>query len=794
MSKQTWLRLDGSLEQGFRVSIDIRNDSKFHAIEAEGELPANPDLTRYLKEWQQSYEQLAGARRIVLDNVIIEMINPREDCLQKRDALERCFKDWLLSGSFRAIERQIQGQVSPSDELRIVIRAKDSRLHHLPWHLWDLVEDDYKYAEVALGMLAKPLEKVREPGAKVKILAILGDSEGIDTQSDCQQLEQLPNADVTFLPEKSRQVINDHLWDQDWDILFFAGHGRTEKPQDDRTERPKGRIYINSKDSLTIKELKYGLERAIARGLQLAIFNSCDGLGLAYELEQLQIPQLIVMREPVPDRVAQEFLKRFLTAFAEEGESLYAAVRCARERLAGLEGEFPCASWLPMIVQNPAVVPPVWADLWHSSPEPLSVPKRSTRFWRRLLTVMATSAVVTGVVMGVRSMGWLQAWELPVYDKMMRLRPSESGQDKRILVITIDNDDIVYQQRQGWKRRWSLSDEALNLLLSKLEKRAPWAIGLDIERDAPVDPSQSDLAKRLKTDDRFVVGCAVRVPGDQLPGTAPPPEVPQIERQGFANVVLDSDGIARRHLLSMDIFPESPCKTPYALSTMLAFYYLHHKGIAPEFTKDGDLKLGRVEFERLRPLQGGYSDPDTRGNQILLNYRSYNSPQDIVDTASLTQVLTDKISPEFIEKRVILIGVVDAKDRFSTPYSIGRAPHQQIPGVILHAQMVSQLLSAVLDNRPLLKSWLLWQEGLWCLGWSSVGGFLVLCLRVKLHLGIFGVSSLVILIGISYILLLAGYWVPVVVPALTMIVTGSFVLICKESAAKIRFSEKPYIH
>ena len=42
------------------------------------------------------------------------------------------------------------------------------------------------------------------------------------------------------------------------------------------------------------------LKKAIGCGLQLAVFNSCDGLGLARELEALHIPQMIVMQEPVP--------------------------------------------------------------------------------------------------------------------------------------------------------------------------------------------------------------------------------------------------------------------------------------------------------------------------------------------------------------------------------------------------------------------------------------------------------------------------------------------------------------
>jgi len=74
-------------------------------------------------------------------------------------------------------------------------------------------------------------------------------------------------------------------------------------------------------------------------------------LGLAQDLADLNVPQMIVMREPVPDKVAQEFLKYFL-ASSSRGQSFYLAVKEARERLQGLESQFPCASWLPVICQS----------------------------------------------------------------------------------------------------------------------------------------------------------------------------------------------------------------------------------------------------------------------------------------------------------------------------------------------------------------------------------------------------------------------------------------------------------
>ena len=185
----------------------------------------------------------------------------------------------------------------------------------------------------------------------------MGNSTGIDVEADRLVLEQLPQSETAFLVEPTCQELHQSLWDElGWDILCFSGHSSSQ------ADGSMGSMLLNQTKLLTIKELKHALTKAIERGLQLAIFNSCDGLGLARELADLHIPQMIVMKEPVPDKVAQEFLKYFLTAFAG-GESLYTAVRQARERLEGLEDEFPYATWLPVIFQNSAEVGMSWRKL-----------------------------------------------------------------------------------------------------------------------------------------------------------------------------------------------------------------------------------------------------------------------------------------------------------------------------------------------------------------------------------------------------------------------------------------------
>lgn len=358
MKKLVVLKLDGDLSQGVCVTLEIGEEDSRPATEITARLPSASDLVTVIDQWHSTYRSLGKSSRLEAKKIVYggSIAQWREDCDKSAVDLRSHLNNWLLSESFRPIREKWLQQLSPSDEVRVLIRTSNVQLRKLPWHLWDLIED-YPNTEVAYSAPESELRTLSKTPTyrdKVRILAILGNSTGINVQKDRQLLENLPDAATTFLVEPQRQDINDQLWNQPGDILFFAGHSKTEGNT--------GRIFINQNDYLTIGELKYALSNAVKNGLQLAIFNSCDGLGLALDLQQLHIPQIIVMREPVPDQVAQAFLTYFLAAFAG-GKSFYLAEREARLKLQGLEDKFPCASWLPAIFQNPAAVPPMWQDL-----------------------------------------------------------------------------------------------------------------------------------------------------------------------------------------------------------------------------------------------------------------------------------------------------------------------------------------------------------------------------------------------------------------------------------------------
>ncbi|MGK7927140.1 MAG: CHAT domain-containing protein [Spirulina sp.] len=358
----------GSFTEGF-PSVFARigkEDSLWQQEQVVGSLPAAPEIPQFYANWRLVYEMLycnCYRSPIEIESAGITNVSEaafQEICQQLEEGLNR----WLSCDGFRPIEARLRTRLNPTEAFWIVLESDNDDVWRIPWNLWSFCKHDYRSAEIVLSTSEYPspiFDRAQKADKKINILVILGDSTGIDIQRDRALLEQLPGVKLKFLVEPKREELNAQLWEQHWDILFFAGHGKSQK------NATRGKIYINSQftnNSLTIEELQEALARSIHQGLQLAIFNCCDGLGLARDWANAKIPlpPVILMREAVPDAIAHKFLQTFLSAFAR-GTSFHLAVRQAREQLKGLEGQLPGASWLPVICQHPATKPLSWQKL-----------------------------------------------------------------------------------------------------------------------------------------------------------------------------------------------------------------------------------------------------------------------------------------------------------------------------------------------------------------------------------------------------------------------------------------------
>jgi len=352
----------GSFIDGFDVTLQICDDNPdgithpFTTV--TGTLPPCQPITNDYQTWQESYRSLH--QQVRLGSPRQQITHITDNCQESAQQLKQTLSNWYHCQveSFGKIRERLLAELDTQEIIRLLIQTEIKELHSLPWHLFfDSFLNQYIKAELAISPVQYNTLKLTERrNEKIKILAIFGNSEGVNLQPDREVLTNLQEAEIITLIKPSREDLFYHLYKQEWDLFFFAGHsGKNE-------ETGEGKLYLNEEDIITIEEFNNAVKQAIQKGLKLAVFNSCDGLGLAQDLVALHLSQIVVMTEIIPDKVAHVFIREFLTSFAANNP-LYLAVRQAREKLQPLENQFPCATWLPIICQNPASLPLTWQSL-----------------------------------------------------------------------------------------------------------------------------------------------------------------------------------------------------------------------------------------------------------------------------------------------------------------------------------------------------------------------------------------------------------------------------------------------
>lgn len=390
-------------------------------------------------------------------------------------------------------------------------------------------------------------------------------------------------------------------------------------------------------------------------------------------------------------------------------------------------------------------------------------PKANLR--RMVRSVAIASVAVTSVILGIRQLGGFNSLELVAYDRLVQLHNQQEA-DPRILVVEVTENDLRSLNRP------TPSDQTVADAIANLQQFQPRVIGMDLHRDLPQEPGHEALMAQLQKADNVI---AITKIGDTPEETIPPPHGLPPEQYGFNDFPVDDDGVVRRNLLfapeqSKANNPNSQVLTSFALQVVL--HYLADEGISPRPSpsNSADMQLKDTVFHPIESNFGGYTGMDSRGYQIMLDYRA---PYTVAERVTLAEVLANKVTADQVHDKIVLIGLTAAssKDLFYTPYSLGARTQHRMSGVVLHAQMASQILTAVLDQRPPTRSWPETIEVIWVLGCAIAGGFLGWQLRHPLRLTLGGSLLLGSIIATSVGCFWIQIWVPVATPVLGAIAT-----------------------
>ncbi len=391
--------------------------------------------------------------------------------------------------------------------------------------------------------------------------------------------------------------------------------------------------------------------------------------------------------------------------------------------------------------------------------------------WR---VVLVTSPTVAICIILANMLGGFHLLEWATLERFFALRP-QKPHSERILVVAIDEQDIS-QIGKG-----QIPDAALADAIKRIQAAKPVAIGMDLYRDLPIEPGHQEFVKVLKTTPNLIG--VKKIIEKQV---APPQILSQLDRVGLADVVLDSDGKVRRGLLSAEV---NNGIVDTSLAARLSVMYAESKGIKLEAldNKQTILRLGKAVFVPLQKHQEfNYYGADLGGYQILLDFCGF---EDSFDSVNLRDILSNSVPNNQIRDRIVLIGVTasSGNDFFSVGYrrSWG-SENERMPGVIVHANLISQILNAAIDAKPLLRGWSVAAALAWVLWWSGVGSaisWLLLEIHVSRRGLILGLLFLTIIllaisiITINFVIFLTSYWVPSVSPILALFISAIFTTI-----------------
>jgi hypothetical protein len=494
--------------QKFHLKVDkINQDCCFELSWGEGtqtkvNITYPEELTQYYQAWKRAYIRYYRNHfrgRMEEQGSFIPM-NFHVQLSESETKLLTKLNDWLRSYQLSEIRttfaKVIKQWLSQNSLHQIDIFFTCSpELEPLPWEAWELETEIA--APVSIRLIRTPINirsshaikhnQYRRGGAR--ILAIFGDQTGLDFQKDLIALRSLESlAEIKIISWYENKLISAHKTEicegisaqKGWDILFFAGHS-------DENAMMRGELAIAPRTSISIRELEPYLKIAQAKGLQFALFNSCSGLDIANALIDLGLNQVVIMREPIQNAVAQLFLEKFLQTLAEEkdvGEAL-------RETCQFLQREknlnYPSAYLIPSLFGHPSaklykIEPFGWkayCQQW--------LPNRQQLLVLSCLTLLSLLPSIQQSLLNYRTL--IQA----IYRDLTH----QISQDKipPILLVSIDQESLNEAKITQFN---PLNRQYLAKIIDQLSQLNAQVIGIDYLLDRPQDKNDQILSKSIQ--------------------------------------------------------------------------------------------------------------------------------------------------------------------------------------------------------------------------------------------------------------------------------------------------------
>ncbi|MBE9067926.1 CHASE2 domain-containing protein [Leptolyngbya cf. ectocarpi LEGE 11479] len=446
------------------------------------------------------------------------------------------FHRWLRSEPLFSIRCQLgkAATAEPNNPQAITLFITCTPIHlaRLPWESWEVTAEFNQHQPICIARLPANIRTAATPPQRhrrrARVLVIIGDETGLDLSGDLQAIDTLSSlADIHQVGWRPglngaelAQTICNKISDPDgWDMLFFFGHSN-------EADSVGGEIAIAPHTNLSLRELGPYVQQAQQNGLQFALFNSCKGLDIAESLVDLGLNQVVVMREPIHNQVAQAFLTQFLRRLAQFDDVHRALLKASQSLRSESTLTYPSAHLVPSLFSHRGAelfrLQPVgwkaWLDPW--------LPSIKQGVVLGAIALLACTPSIRDQLLSQR------LYTQSVYRQITQQIPNPSSPP--VLLVQIDDKAVSeIDEFTPYQMDWSYIAQLIDILSAG---ESP-VIGIDYLFDRRQDDNQPILRQSLETAaDRgslLVLG-SVLTRGEEV---GPRPGVADLawSMQGYAN-------------------------------------------------------------------------------------------------------------------------------------------------------------------------------------------------------------------------------------------------------------------
>jgi hypothetical protein len=376
------LGVSGSFRTKFTIAPMIQDEKSGVLIPIHNSnilLPSGENVyTEYQRFSSQAYEYTRQVKKIIddareayriqhiqgqIENIKgqIDNINTN-DLRSSEESLIQNFRTWTNNANFEAaIDGIINSTVNNTGKdkvQRTTIRIhftfsennNDSDIfRRLPWYEITKIDDVAKKFVLLFPRTnyTRPMyNKESNLIFQLRVLVIRGCEDKYlkkNQDKEIKELKETPGVKVIEKKINNSEDLHNILTTENYNILVYNGHSNSENG---------GQILIGT-GTVKIQDFEQDFRQAVRRGLKIAFFNSCDGLGIAdFLTAKVGVPAVIVMKEPVPDHFANRFFISFIKDFFKDGNSLSIALENSRKSNEYIKAQFPGSSSLPVLIYS----------------------------------------------------------------------------------------------------------------------------------------------------------------------------------------------------------------------------------------------------------------------------------------------------------------------------------------------------------------------------------------------------------------------------------------------------------